>query len=142
MTLDTLGKGPIPAPHTDAHPSGHDANLRVQQLLADIADSLHTLVMRAKRDDSTVIIDLSPTAIAYKTWQELRIRTLILSSAAGETLQVVIGTASRIDIINVTGGAQSIPFPILVGRGVDLAVNNLTTPASTSWRAYLIAGTE
>ena len=68
-----------------------------------------------------------------------RLHSLLVSGVPGDELALRIGTADVFSWWMVTGDAVVIEVPMLLTNGADLVVRDITTPADTTWRAYLWA---
>lgn len=88
------------------------------------------------------VIDLSPssgtqTVNTYTTKTALRIMGIFLSGAAGDKLLFKNGT--RTWPIYSAGNPIFFPFPITIQMGIDLSVQDVTSPAAVNW-SFIVFG--
>jgi hypothetical protein len=104
---------------------------------------------RQREKAAPTVVDLSPSSGAqvantYSTKTKLRLQGVLLSGGAtvagvGDRFNLRAGTLNYVFFADGAGSSLYIPFPIEVDRGIDLSMNNITTPASTAWSCYVIA---
>jgi hypothetical protein len=114
----------------------------IRDLSPDMLSVLGSMlnVLRALYNDSARprTILLEPGTI-FTTHVRFKLHSIIVSGAAGDRLDVKIGTDRVLPIYNVSGNPVSLPISMFVDRGVDISVVDTTNPSSTLWAAALLA---
>lgn len=106
------------------------------EFLRDILAQLVAANRYAAVERERTIIPINIT-VGYFARQPLRVHSFILSGAPGDEVAIKVGTANVISFVNVTGDPHVIPVPMRVVG--DVSAVDITTPASTAYRAYMLA---
>ena len=132
MEAGLSGTDPAEVP-VDYSPSWERSILGATDALLAIAGAL-----TRREEPPPRIIDLSPgAALASKgSHVRYRITKINLSGAIGDVLALNYGGMQYQWIAGAS--PATFDFPLVLDRGVDFSASNITTPASTAWRFYVI----
>ena len=119
---------PFPSNIRDLSPDILGVLGRIEKLVA----ALYTDTSRPR----TILLE--PGTI-FTTHVRFKLHSIIVSGAAGDRLDVRIGTDRVLPIYNVSGDPVSLPISMFVDRGVDISAVDTTNPTSTLWAAALLA---
>jgi hypothetical protein len=100
---------------------------------------IETLLRALYTDTARPRTILLEPGTVFTTHVRFKLHSIIVSGAAGDRLDVKIGTDRVLPIYNVSGGPVSLPISMYVDRGVDICVVDTTNPTSTLWVAALLA---
>lgn len=113
-----------------------DDDTEDRAILRDIDARLAALVRfsEVQREQTMYPIDLGP-GIVYIAREPLRMERIMQSGDPGDEFGIMQGTGILFRWINVSGDPVTFDIPLLLTG--DISVVNITTPASTAYRATM-----